>query len=440
MLHTVLCCILLTVLAHADVYYPVTLDECYQKAFIHNPDIQQARLDLERAAGTKLVFTSRAFPRAAAELKAGVSVGDLYAGAMTPIAVISAAAAQPLFDTSIPATLRRGTLEVILAEQQLHRVASEQMHAVRVAFWQTVLARELARIQREIAECIAMNVKREQERLAAGQVGKQAVRQAEIQALNLQVDLSRIEREQRATAIELALLLGESVTTGAVVRLPAPEGILAYTPLVVDVASESGRALVHRPDLCWLREMIRAIRENQSVIEAGLFPFITLASSGQYLPESVLSPHSQGVVPGRNLPKSEVLYGATWMWRVGDNGAIIGASRRVVAAREAMELTLRRLEENVPRELAMLSGATEMTTAKVTALRSSAQQAKELLQLAESRVALGEATQLDYRNAQASLLSTQTGLAQAAFEGELTRAELDRITGHYLDINLKVTP
>lgn len=440
MFFTVLCGVLLAVAARAEISYPVTLAECYQRTLAHNPNIQQARLDLERAAGTKLVFASRALPRAKAQFQAGGSVGSLYDEKLAPFAVISADAAQPLFDASIPATRRRGALEVILAQQQLHCIASEQLHAVRVAFWQTVLARELGRIQREIAKRAASNVKREQDRLAAGQVGKQTVRQAEIQSLSLQVDLARIEREQRAAATELALLLGESVATGAVVRLPAPEGKLEYTPLVVDVAVEGGLVMAHRPDLRWLREMIRATREDQRIIEAGLFPFVTLVASGQYVPKSGLYTRSPQIVTGRDPRATEALYGATWAWRVGDNGAIIGASRRVAAGREAMEVTLCRLEENVPCELTVLSGAAEMVAAKMAALRASSLQAEELLQLAEQRVALGESTQLDYRNAQANLLSTQAGLAQAVFEGELARAELDRITGRYLDISLKTKP
>ncbi len=437
---TVLCCLLLAVAACAETSYPVTLTECYQRTVAHNPEIQQARLNLERAAGAQLVFAARAFPRARTQFQAGAMQGSLYSEKPAPFAVVGSDAAQPLFDAGIPASRRRGALEVILAQQQLYRVTSEQLYAMRVAFWQTALARELARIQREIAGYAAANEKREQERLAIGQIGKQPVWQAKIQSLNLQVDQAHVEREQRAAATDLALLLGESVATGAVVRLPVPEGKLEYNPLTVDSAVESRRALAQRPDLRWLREMVRATREDQRMIEADLFPFVTLAASGQYVPKSGLYTRAPQIVTGRDPRTTEALGGGTWTWRMGDNGAIIGASRRVAARREAMEVTLRRLEENVPRELAALSGAAETAAAKMAALRASLQQAKELLQLAEQRVALGEATQLDYRNAQANLLSTQTGLAQAAFESELVRADLDRITGRYLDVNLKVKP
>ena len=42
--------------------YELTLDECLAQTFANNPEIRRLRLDVERAAGTKLVFTARALP------------------------------------------------------------------------------------------------------------------------------------------------------------------------------------------------------------------------------------------------------------------------------------------------------------------------------------------------------------------------------------------
>jgi len=148
----VLLCLLLAVAARAAdapggmtasaEHKPVTLAECYTQTLEHNLDIRRQRAGVEQAAGVKTVFTARALPRASMSGTAGYSGGTLY-GPGGPFAVLQTEASQPIFDMGIPASLRRGRLEVIIAQQTLNRAVTEQLHATRLAFLRSLAARRL---------------------------------------------------------------------------------------------------------------------------------------------------------------------------------------------------------------------------------------------------------------------------------------------------------
>jgi outer membrane protein TolC len=119
-------------------------------------------------------------------------------------------------------------------------------------------------------------------------------------------------------------------------------------------------------------------------------------------------------------------------WTVIDNGQVTGAARSLEAARQAYAINLQQLEQNVPRELLRVKASLEDADAQLTALRKSTDSAEENLKLVEARVSLGEATQLDFLNAQSNLLSVRVGILNAINLHETARADLDHVTGRYL--------
>jgi outer membrane protein TolC len=120
-------------------------------------------------------------------------------------------------------------------------------------------------------------------------------------------------------------------------------------------------------------------------------------------------------------------------WNVIDNGQVTGASHRLEATRQGYEITLHKLEQDIPRELATIEGSLQTAEARRNALTKSAAEAEENLKLVEAQVALGQATQLDFLNAQGNLLRVRVSIADATRSHEVARAELDRVTGRYLE-------
>ncbi|MFA6560853.1 MAG: TolC family protein [Verrucomicrobiia bacterium] len=412
----------------------VTLAECYAQTLEQNLDIRRQRAGVEQAAGVKTVFTARALPRASVSGSAGYSGGSLY-GPGGPYAMVQTDVSQPLFDMGIPASLRRGRLEVIIAQQTLNRAVTAQLHATRLAFVRALAARRLFELHRQIETHLQSNVRSAQQRFDAGMASRQNVRQAEIQLLSLKPALSKAQRDYVNAVTELDERRGTKPAVNGPLQLPEPTGNLEYAVLKIDLEKETVQTIQRRPDMALLRELIKAAAEEKRMVQAGYYPFVAMAAFSQYFPEPGVFGVRPEIVSGQDARQSETRYGATFTWQVMDAGKVRGASSQIESGRQAMEITLQRLEENVPRELRVLARTLETIDARLTALKQSATEAEEMLRLVEARVKLGEATQLDFLNAQTNLLSTQRGILLAVFENEAARAEFDRVTGRYLDFS-----
>src|SRR5579859_1242884 len=415
--------------------YDMTLEDCLTWTLKGNPEIQQLRKDVERAAGTRLDYRSHALPRLGANLDAGVREGPLYPP-NGPFALVTAQFSQPLIDLSIPPLLRRGKLEVVLAQQNLHRSVTDQLYGARVNFLQALYFRDLIALYEEIDKRLQANAQSEQQRVDAGTGHDAAVKAAKIQQLNLELDLANLRVNYFTAMTTLAQLCGRDTgegTNGArQVRLPNPVGALRYEPVTMDLAQESAYALGHRADLKLLRALADATAADKQATQAGYFPTVSLIASGLLVPQNILVSKQTSLVPGQDPRTSEVRAGAALTWQVIDNGQITGASRRLEATRQEYEIALHKLEQNIPRQLATIACELQSADTRHEALLKSVESADENLRLIEAQVSLGEATQFDFLKAQSNLLSVRAGLANTTLTHEVARAELDQATGRYL--------
>ena len=127
--------------------------------------------------------------------------------------------------------------------------------------------------------------------------------------------------------------------------------------------------------------------------------------------------------------------GAAYTWRVIDNGEVGGAVARQRAARETNELQLKKLEANVPRELARLQNNLTAIAARYRSLAQAADVAERNVASVQENRANGLASILDFRTAESSLLINRRGILTAIFEQEITLAEWDRATGRYFQFS-----
>jgi outer membrane protein TolC len=118
-----------------------------------------------------------------------------------------------------------------------------------------------------------------------------------------------------------------------------------------------------------------------------------------------------------------------------DNGGVGGAVLQQRDAREINEILLRQLEQNVPRELIRLENSFQSVAAQRQALLKTETVAEENVTAVQENVGQGLASQLEYRDAQNSLLSTRTGILRATYEQNVARAEWDRATGRYFQFS-----
>src|SRR6266536_4383173 len=313
----------------------VTLETVLQITLEKNPAIQEAKSNLEQAAGQRLVLRSIIWPDLKARVPAGLQGG--HRGGEDSIKGFGFARGsftQTLFNAAVPASLRRGDVGLLIAQQQLNVTVVEQLHAARLAFYGALYNRGLESIRDEQRQKLQQNVTTQKGRFEAGLADKSAFTSATVQADELVPQVERAHRAYREAQLKLAEAMAIDPAKSS---LPEPEGELEFISMHVDLASETVAALQRRADLKLARLFVRAANEDQRIIAADYYPAVAGNISGDYVP--VTGIHRQGSTSKtQDCIGSEIREKAAYTWRVVDNGKVGGAVLRARSAREINEL------------------------------------------------------------------------------------------------------
>jgi len=112
-----------------------------------------------------------------------------------------------------------------------------------------------------------------------------------------------------------------------------------------------------------------------------------------------------------------------------------GAVLRARSAREINELTCRKLEANVPRELSRIANDLKTTEVRERSLAAATAAAEESARIVQQNLTSGLASPLEYRITQNGFLQTKSGLLDAIYQHNLAVAEWDRATGRYFQFS-----
>jgi outer membrane protein TolC len=410
----------------------VTLETVLQATLGKNPAIQEAKSGLEQAAGQRLVFRSVAWPDAELGVPAGVQAGHRAGeSGVKGFAVGRGTLTQTLFNAGLPASMRRGDIEVLIAQQQLNVAVVEQLHAARLAFYAALYNQTLESIRREQQQRLQDNVTTQRTRYEAGLADQSALTSATVQASELETQIESAHRAYLDAQLQLALAM--AIDPGKA-SLPEPEGELQSIPIRVDLDSETAAALQRRADLKLARLFVRAANEDQRIIAADYYPIVTGSLPGEYVP--VTGIHREGSTSKtQDFIGSEIREKAVYTWRVIDNGKVGGAVLRASSAREINELTCRKLEANIPRELSRIANGLKTTEVREKSLASATAAAEESARSVQQNLASGLASPLEYRVTQNAFLETKSGLLEAIYQHNLAVAEWDRATGRYFQFS-----
>lgn len=410
----------------------VTLDTVLQITLEKNPAIQQAKAHLEEAAGRRLVLRSVMWPDAKLRLPAGVQGGHRAGESGTKgFGFVHGSFTQALFNAAIPPSRRRGDVEVLIAEQQLNVAVVEQLHAARLAFYAALYNRTLQSIRQDQRRRLEENAVSEQQRYEAGLIDRSALTSATVQARELDSQIEEAHRAYAEAQLKLAEVMGRDL--GPEATLPDAEGELQFTPVFVDVDSETAAALERRADLKLARLFVRAANEDLRIIEAGYYPEVEARVSGEYIPVSGI--HREGTSRRTDDISSEIRAGGAYTWSVIDNGKVSGAAMKQRSTREMNELTCRKLEASVGRELLRIHHDLEATGARQKSLAAASTAAEQSALVVAQNLAGGLASQFEYRLTQNGFLETKSGLLDATYQHNLAAAEWDRATGRYFQFS-----
>ncbi len=246
-------------------------------------------------------------------------------GAATALIVGHADLAQPLFEAGIPASRRRGNLEVIIARQNYYQAATERLYQARVQFLQILARQQSAAVLRDIQAALVANQDVQDELIRAGLASRMTQLQARVQRLGIEPDLSEANGAMRRGIVTLRQLMGRE--TGK--PDPEPRGSLAFQEVRLDLRALTAEALQKRPDIAALRGLISASEEDQRIVQAGYYPLIEARVGVTGVPPANKASASANPNALRSIDSNfvnEFRYGVFLAWVI-DNGAIYGQSK-----------------------------------------------------------------------------------------------------------------
>jgi outer membrane protein TolC len=414
--------------------HAITLDAALARTLEKNPEIVQARIALEQAAGHRLVFHSTALPDLKLQGLAGLQGGKRAdEPTLRPFAFARGFFTQPLFDAAVPASWRRGNIEVLIAQQRLNVAIVEQLHATRIAFY-TALYNDSLRVLGEAQrERLAQNVTTQSDRYRAGQSNRAAIMSAQLLERELEPRIQEVQRGYDGALLTLATVMGDDVSQPAATA--RPNGELQFAPVSYDLASETAAALSQRADLQLARLLVRAAAEDQRIIEAQYYPALDATITGLGIPVTVRTANSGSALSSNDVLSSEIAGGVAFTWRVVDNGKVGGQVARQRAIRQMNEISLRQLEANVSLELKRISNNFRAIEGRWKSLNTAVAGAEQNVNVVQRTLAEGLSSQLEFRTAESSFLETKSALLSAAYQQDVARAEWDRATGRYFQFS-----
>jgi outer membrane protein TolC len=408
----------------------VTLDAALSRTLEKNPQIIQARLALEQAAGRRLVLRSTALPDVRLQGVAGVQGGkSADEPPVQPFAFTRGFFTQALFDAAIPASFRRGNIEVLIAQQRLNVAVVEQLHTTRVAFYTALYDESLRALGEAQRERLALNVTTQSDRYNAGQANRAAIMSAQLLERELEPRIHEVERGYEGAVLALATAMGEPDNA---IR---PEGQLQFASVHYDVASETSVALSERADLQLARLMVRAAEEDQRIIEAQYYPALDATVTGLGIPGTIHTANTGSARSSDNILSSEIAAGVAFTWRVLDNGFVGGQVARQRAIREMNEISLRQLEANTALDLKRIANNFRAIEGRWKSLNAAVSGADQNVNVIQRTLEEGLSSQLEFRSAESSFLETKSALLTAAYQQNIARAEWDRATGRYFQFS-----
>jgi len=408
----------------------ITLDAALSRTLDKNPEIVQARLALEQAAGQRLVFRSTAFPDVRLQVPVGVQGGKRAdEPPVRPFAFARALFTQPIINFAAAASLHRGDIELLIAQQRLNVAVVENLHTTRVAFYTALYDESLRSLGEAQRERLAQNVTTQSDRYRAGQADRAAIMSAQLLEREIEPHIQDAQRGYEGALLTLATTMGNAN------EAVQPQGPLSFAAINYDADAEIPAALSQRADLQLARLMVRAAEQDQRIIEAQYYPAISAVVSGLGIPVTIHTASTGSARSSDNTLSSEIAGGVAYTWRVVDNGRVTGQVARQRAIREMNEISLHQLEANAALDLKRIANNFRAIEARWKSLNAAVTNAEQNVTVIQRTLTEGLSSQLEFRTAESSFLETKGALLAAAYQQNIARAEWDRAAGRYFQFS-----
>ncbi len=418
----------------------LTLDEAIALAAAQNRDVQKAReyrnwvhgkyLEERAAALPNVTFGAtalRQFDDTQSKLFRDFSfggdggsddsanIGEIFGGRQD-VRVAQFTVTQPVYTWGqVGAAVRAARVGYRFADEQLRRYQQTVVRDVSTAYFDVIVAKDLAAIARENVTQKERHLEQAKRRQSAGAGTDYEVLAAQVDAENARPALIRADNAVRLRQERLRFLLAEQ--GGAVDVAALPPVVVQPVPPYEQILA---LALANRPELGELAAQRDIYKELVTIARAAGRPRVDFAAGLGKRSLSLPSLSSTGTTWNATIFATVPLFdGMRTRGRVAQAQTdLTRAQLDNLQMRDAVALEVRAAVDNA-RE------ATEL----VTALEGTVKQAEQLMFLAEKGYELGVKIQLEVQDAQLSLLQARGNLALAHRDYRAARVNLEWVSG-----------
>jgi hydrophobic/amphiphilic exporter-1 (mainly G- bacteria), HAE1 family len=407
----------------------LTLGEALAIAQAHNRDIQKAREYQRWLRGKYVEERSGALPHLSLDASTARQYDDserrFFEGIPAEFQAVfsfrqdlrdaQVSLSQALFTWGqVGAAIRAARVGLESGDDNLRTFQQAVQRDVTAAFYDVLLARELADIARENLRQRERHLEEAKRRLTLGTATDYDVLAAQVAVENARPAVIQSDNAIRTTQERLALLLAQPSPVDASGRLEvSPAPLPRYDELLAS-------ALAERPDLAALQHQKDVRAELVRIEAAGNKPRLDLRGGYGWRAIDTGPADSSGETWHAGLYLSFPFFD-------GDK-----TRGRVAEARSDLataELDVAALRDGIALQVRTARDAVEEAGGILKALAGTAEQADRLLFLAEKGYEFGVKTDLEVKDAQLNLATARGNLARARRDYLVARVELAWVTG-----------
>ncbi len=398
----------------------VTLEEATEMALRRSPALEQARASVEVAEFDRLGAYGSFLPR----LNLGYNYSNASTGRLDPTGqsitrtswTMQLGASYDLFTGfRRMSDLRSARLGVDAEDARYHQRRYETLFLVKQAFFASVAANELVRVEEDRVRRQTDQLDFVEQRVRLGQATRADLLRSQVDLNNARLALLNAENEARTATFQLAEAVG-----------------------VDEPLAPTREATLESPPLAWTRDQLLAAAEAaapsvqtaRAVTEAA--EASVASSRSTYLPNLTLSGGWAWQAP--EFPPAD----RSWAVQVSGNYPLFnGFQRESAVMRAQAQADAAQAQERATRlairaDVDAAYGRVQSARAGVALAEQSVELSRESLRVVQERYRLGLATILDLQQAQIALRQAEVDLVNRQFDHQLGIAQLESLIGRPL--------
>lgn len=407
-------------LAAQESFRPLTLDEAIEMALRRNPNLDQARTNIEQAEHSRLSAWGGFLPNL------GLSYGysNSSTGRLDPTGqgIVSTSysaqlgASYSLFDGMRRfSDLKAARLGVVQQQASYRQSEFETIRLVKQAYFNAVAARDLVAVEERRVQRQEDQLNFVEQQLQLGRATRSDLLRSQVDLNNARLALLNAENNARTTTFRLTEVVGSDQRVG-----PVEEATLEAVPLSYGREQLMQIAGSTAPSLATAKAALDAAEADVNSARSSYFPSLDFSAGYAWRNEEFPpSNRSWSLSLSGSYPLFNGFQRETQVYQARARADLARASER--AAQLALSA-----------DLDQAYSTAQSASAGIDLAEQSVELSQESLRVEQERYRLGLSTILDLQLAQITLSQAEVDLVSRRFDYQLALAQLESLLGQNL--------